>query len=71
MRSEQLYVYNYKQLVEGIRLSPWMSGYEWWCFAEFWMSGDGIVDFNEFIRYVQPLTHPTTTQIPWRGHDRR
>ena len=30
LRSEQLYVYNYKQLIEGIRLSPWMSGYEWW-----------------------------------------
>ena len=44
-RSEQLYAYNFKQLVEGIRLSPWMSGYEWWCFAEFWMSGDGIVDY--------------------------
>ena len=45
MRSEQLYAYNYKQLVEGIRLSPWMSGYEWWCFAEYWMSGNGIVDY--------------------------
>ena len=24
------------------------------------LTGDGLVDFNEFIRYLQPLTHPAS-----------
>ena len=44
LRSEQLYVYTWKKLIESIRASPHMSGHEWRCFAEFWMAGNGIVD---------------------------
>ena len=45
LRSEQLYVFTWKKLIESIRASPYMSGHEWWCFAEFWMAGNGIVDY--------------------------
>ena len=30
LRSEMLYVYTWKRLVEGMRRSPWIQGHEWW-----------------------------------------
>ena len=29
LRSEQLYVFTWKRLIEGIRAAPYMSGHEW------------------------------------------
>eukprot|EP01052_Picozoa_sp_SAG31_P048679 SAG31_NODE_10299_length_1158_cov_1.510859_1_plen_260_part_00 len=44
-RSGQLYVLNFKQLIEPFRYSPWVSGHEWWLFAQFWLAGNGLVDY--------------------------
>ena len=58
LRSEQLYVYTWKKLIESIRASPHMSGHEWWCFAEFWMAGNGIVDCKRAERSCRALPQP-------------
>jgi hypothetical protein len=44
-RSGQLLVLNFKQLIEYFRSSPWVSGHEWWLFAQFWLAGNGLVDY--------------------------
>ena len=43
-KSEQLYTLLHKYNIEGLRKNPFLSGYHWWLFQDYWTSSNGIVD---------------------------
>jgi hypothetical protein len=43
-KSERLYALLHKHNLESLRKNPYISGYNWWLFQDFWGSSDGIVD---------------------------
>ena len=43
-KSERLYVLLHKYNLEALRKNPYMSGYHWWLFQDYWTSSNGIVD---------------------------
>ena len=43
-KSEQLYSLLHKYNLEGLRKNPFLSGYHWWLFQDYWTSSNGIVD---------------------------
>jgi hypothetical protein len=43
-KSERLYALLHKYNLESLRKNPYVSGYNWWLFQDFWGSSDGIVD---------------------------
>jgi len=56
VKSDQLYISNWKMLTEAIRKSTYVSGYEWWLLQEYFGVGDGILD-----THFQPKV--TATQL--------
>ena len=43
-KSERLYALCHKHNLEEIRKNPYLSGYHWWLFQDYWTSSNGIVD---------------------------
>jgi hypothetical protein len=43
-KSERLYALLHKWNVESLRKNPFISGYHWWLFQDYWTSSNGIVD---------------------------
>ncbi len=43
-KSERLYAYLHKCNLEWLRKNPYLSGYHWWLFQDYWTSANGIVD---------------------------
>jgi hypothetical protein len=43
-KSERLYVLCHKFNTEGMRLNPFISGYQWWLLQDYWTTANGIVD---------------------------
>ena len=43
-KSEQLYALMHKYNLEGLRKNPFLSGYHWWLFQDYWTSSNGLVD---------------------------
>jgi hypothetical protein len=43
-KSERLYALLHKYNLESLRKNPYLSGYNWWLFQDFWGSSDGLVD---------------------------
>jgi hypothetical protein len=42
--SEQLYLLCHKLNLEALRGNPYLSGYHWWLFQDYWTSSNGLVD---------------------------
>ena len=47
-----------KRLIEGLRRSQWMSGHEWWCFAEFWMGESAYKLLTFSLHFISEKTCP-------------
>ncbi len=43
-KSERLYLLCHKCDLEALRKNPYMSGYHWWLFQDYWTTSNGIVD---------------------------
>jgi beta-galactosidase len=43
-RSERLYLLCHKLNIEAMRRNPYMSGYHWWLFQDYWATSNGLVD---------------------------
>ena len=43
-KSERLYALLHKHNLKQIRKNPYMSGYHWWLFQDYWTSSNGLVD---------------------------
>jgi hypothetical protein len=43
-KSERLYFLCHKYDLEALRKNPYMSGYHWWLFQDYWTTSNGIVD---------------------------
>ena len=43
-KSEHLYTLLHKYNLESLRKNPFISGYHWWLFQDYWTSSNGIVD---------------------------
>jgi hypothetical protein len=43
-KSERLYAVLHKANLEALRRNPYMSGYHWWLFQDYWTSSNGLVD---------------------------
>ncbi len=43
-KSERLYVLCHKFNTEGMRLNPFIVGYQWWLLQDYWTTANGIVD---------------------------
>ncbi len=43
-KSERLYALCHKYNLESARLNPYVSGYHWWLFQDYWTTSNGIVD---------------------------
>ena len=43
-KSERLYLLCHKYDVEALRKNPYLSGYHWWLFQDYWTTSNGIVD---------------------------
>ena len=43
-KSERLYLLLHKSNLETLRKNPFLSGYHWWLFQDYWTSSNGIVD---------------------------
>ena len=43
-KSERLYSLLHKYNLEALRNNPYISGYHWWMFQDYWTTSDGIVD---------------------------
>ena len=43
-KSERLYTLLHKHNLEALRKNPFLSGYHWWLFQDYWTSSNGIVD---------------------------
>jgi hypothetical protein len=49
--SERLYLLCHKLNLEALRGNPYLSGYHWWLFQDYWTSSNGLVD-----HYFRPKT---------------
>jgi hypothetical protein len=45
-KSERLYALLHKYNLESLRKNPYISGYHWWLFQDYWTSSNGIVDHH-------------------------
>jgi beta-galactosidase len=52
-KSEQLYLLCHKFNIESARKNPYVSGYHWWLFQDYWTTSNGIVD-----HYFRPKSIP-------------
>ncbi len=43
-KSERLYALCHKYDLEALRKNPYMSGYHWWLFQDYWTTSNGLVD---------------------------
>ncbi len=43
-KSERLYALCHKYNLEALRLNPYVCGYHWWLFQDYWTSSNGLVD---------------------------
>ena len=43
-KSERLYALLHKYNVESLRKNPYLCGYHWWLFQDYWTSSNGLVD---------------------------
>ena len=43
-KSERLYTCLHKRNVETLRKNPFLSGYHWWLFQDYWTTSNGLVD---------------------------
>ncbi len=43
-KSERLYALCHKYNTEAMRRNPFISGYQWWLFQDYWTTSNGIVD---------------------------
>jgi beta-galactosidase len=43
-KSEHLYALLHKYNIETLRGNPWLSGYHWWLFQDYWTTSNGLVD---------------------------
>jgi hypothetical protein len=43
-QSERLYALLHKHNLEALRKNPFLSGYHWWLFQDYWTSSNGLVD---------------------------
>ena len=43
-KSERLYLLCHKYDLEALRKNPYISGYHWWLFQDYWTSSNGLVD---------------------------
>lgn len=53
-KSERLYALCHKFNIEFARKSPYISGYHWWLFQDYWTSSNGIVDHYFRPKSVTP-----------------
>lgn len=61
-KSEQLYLLCHKFNLESARRNPYVSGYHWWLFQDYWTSSDGIVDV-----YFRPKSIPKAAVLKING----
>lgn len=79
-KSERLYALLHKYNLEALRKNPFLSGYHWWLFQDYWTTANGLVDhyfrpksilptevvkFNNDVVLLQDGLQPT-----YRGRDR-
>jgi hypothetical protein len=79
-KSERLYALLHKYNLEALRKNPFLSGYHWWLFQDYWTSANGLVDhyfrpksilptevlkYNNDVVLLQDGLQPT-----YRSHDR-
>jgi beta-galactosidase len=43
-KSERLYLLLHKTNLEALRKNPYISGYHWWLFQDYWTTANGLVD---------------------------
>jgi hypothetical protein len=54
MASERLYLLCHKANLEALRANPYLSGYHWWLFQDYWTSSNGLVDHTFRPKSVTP-----------------
>lgn len=45
-KSDRLYLLLHKTNLEALRKNPFISGYHWWLFQDYWTTANGLVDHN-------------------------
>ncbi len=45
-KSDRLYLHLHKTNLEALRKNPFISGYHWWLFQDYWTTANGLVDHN-------------------------
>ena len=64
LKSERLYALLHKYNLESLRKNPYISGYHWWLFQDYWTTSNGIVDHyfrpksitkEEVLKYNSPV----------------
>lgn len=45
-KSERLYLLLHKSELEALRKNPFLSGYHWWLFQDYWTTANGLVDHS-------------------------
>jgi hypothetical protein len=53
-KSERLYVLCHKYNTEAMRRNPFISGYQWWLFQDYWTTANGIVDLYFRPKSITP-----------------
>lgn len=61
-KSERLYAYLHKCNLEWLRKNPYLSGYHWWLFQDYWTSANGIVD-----HYFRPKSITTEEVLAYNS----
>ncbi len=52
--SERLYLLCHKANIEALRANPFLSGYHWWLFQDYWTSSNGLVDHTFRPKAIAP-----------------
>lgn len=53
-KSERLYALLHKCNVETVRKNPFLSGYHWWLFQDYWTTSNGLVDLYFRPKSIKP-----------------
>lgn len=53
-KSERLYALCHKCNTEAMRANPFISGYQWWLFQDYWTTSNGIVDLYFRPKSISP-----------------
>jgi hypothetical protein len=79
-KSERLYLLLHKYNTESLRKNPFLSGYHWWLFQDYWITSNGLADHyfrpkaigkDEVLRFNNDVVLlQDGLQFTYRGKDR-